>query len=474
MGVSNVLQTGKSGMITAKAGIATSGHNIANANTEGYTRQRVLSEADVSKQMAGQGGPYIGQGSKLSRIERINDEYIDKQLRQGSRDLSYHEEKQVFLNQVEDVFNEMGGDGLNRIVAKFFNDFRKLGMDPTSEAVRQSVRESSQGMVNDFRRIRKEVEDVRSHIDNRIDGNMRELNTYAKELADLNVHIHTAETQNNDANDLRDRRDLIAKKINAFVDISTSRDNEGNLNVDIRGVGPLVTGNQVQDYSTMRAPAQPEQGSPTNSVQIVRSRFSDQNISHNFQSGKIGALMEMRDQNISMVLDRLDQMAYSVSNAVNEIHQKGFTADGRTGLNYFHPVDGVDGAAANLALSADIHGSVNNIAAGLQPDAPGDNRNALAIANLQNIHMMNGGHTTVDDFYNSIISDVGVASSRNKEAVGQQQTIMTQLNKVRDQVSGVSIDEETTNLMQFQHAFDASAKVIKVADEMMDTVLKLR
>jgi flagellar hook-associated protein 1 FlgK len=87
---------------------------------------------------------------------------------------------------------------------------------------------------------------------------------------------------------------------------------------------------------------------------------------------------------------------------------------------------------------------------------------------------MNGGHTTIDDFYNSIVSEVGVASARNKEALGQQQSIITQLNRVRDQVSGVSIDEETTNLMQFQHAFDASARVIRVADEMMDTVLKLR
>jgi flagellar hook-associated protein 1 FlgK len=174
------------------------------------------------------------------------------------------------------------------------------------------------------------------------------------------------------------------------------------------------------------------------------------------------------------VLDRLDELAYSVANAVNEIHQKGFTQDGRTGVNFFEQIDTIGGAAQRLNLSRDIHGSVGNIAVGLQPDAPGDNRNALAIANLQNNHLMNDGKTTVDDFYNSIVSDVGVASGRNKEALGQQQSILTQLSKMRDQVSGVSIDEETTNLMQYQHAFDASARVIKVADEMMDTVLKLR
>jgi flagellar hook-associated protein 1 FlgK len=152
----------------------------------------------------------------------------------------------------------MNGDGLNRIVAKFYNDFRKLANEPSSEAIRQSVRESSQAMVNDFRRLRSEVDGIRGHIDNRIDGNMKELNSLAKELAGLNTHIHMAETMNNDANDLRDRRDLTIKKINSFVDISTHKDNEGNINVDVKGVGPLVTGGQVQDYSVARMAGVPE------------------------------------------------------------------------------------------------------------------------------------------------------------------------------------------------------------------------
>lgn len=474
MALTNVLQTGKSGMTTAKTGIATAGHNIANANTEGFTRQRIQSEAEASKQIAGQGGMYVGQGAKVSRIERINDDYIEKQLREGGRDLSYHEEKQVSLNQIEDVFNEMNGDGLNRIVAKFYNDFRKLGNEPSSEAIRQSVRESSQAMVNDFRRLRNEVDNVRGHIDNRIDGNMKELNGLAKELSTLNSRIRQAEVQGSDANDLRDRRDVTIKKINSFVDVSSHKDNEGNINVDIKGVGPLVTGSQVQEYSVARMAAVAETGSPENALQISRSAFSNQNITSQFKGGKLGALIETRDKTVSSVLQKLDELAFNVANAVNEIHQKGFTRDGKTGVDFFKPVGSVEGASRNLSLSDDIHESVGNIAVALQADAPGDNRNALAIANLQNVHLMNGGHTTVDDFYNSIVSDVGVSSARNREALGQQQGILTQLNKVRDQVSGVSIDEETTNLMQFQHAFDASARVIKIADDMMDTVLKLR
>jgi len=474
MGMLNVLQTGRSGMTTAKAGIATAGHNISNANTEGYSRQRVTSEAQVAQQMAGQGGPYVGEGSKIGRIERINDQYLEKQLREGGRDLAYHEEKQVFLNQTEDVFNEMNGDGLNRLVATFFNDFRKLSNDPTSEAIRQSVRESSQAMVNDFRRIRTEMEQIRSHVDNRIDGYMKELNTQAKELAELNVKIRTSEIAGNEANDLRDRRDQIVKKMNTYVDLSTHTDNNGMVSVDIKGVGPLVTGPNTEQYFVGREAAVPEEGSVDNSLQIARSEFSHNYVTSQFQGGKIGALIETRDKEISKVLHRLDDLAFSVSNAVNEIHQRGFTADGKTGVNFFKPIASQTGAAQMLALSDAVRGSVSNIAVALQPGAPGDNRNALALANLQNLHLMNQGKTTLDDFYNSIVSDVGVSNARNKEALGQQQSINTQLSKVRDQVSGVSIDEETTNLMQFQHAFDASARVIKTADEMLDTILSLK
>ena len=474
MALSNVFQTGKSGMTTAKAGIATAGHNIANASTEGFSRQRATSEAQITQQIAGQGGPYHGEGSKLSRIERINDNYLEKQLREGGRDLSYNEEKQMFLGQVEDVFNEMNGDGLNRLVARFFNDFRKLSSDPSSEAIRQAVRESSQAMVNDFKRIRTEVEQIRSHVDNRFEGNMKELTAFAKDVAELNNKIRIAEIQGNDANDLQDRRDVIIKKMNTLVDLSTTKDNNGMVNIDIRGVGPIVTGPNYESYHIGRAPAQPDQGSSANALQIARSPHSTEYLTDHFKNGKMGALIETRDKSISMVLDRLDQLAFSVANAVNELHEKGFTADGRTGVSYFTPMEGVDGAAQRLALSQDIHASVGNIAVALQPGAAGDNRNALAISNLQNVHLFNGGRTTIDDFYNSIVSDVGVASSRNNEALTQNRSILSQLGKMRDQVSGVSIDEETTNLMQYQHAFDASAKVIKTADEMLDTVLKLR
>lgn len=475
MSILNILQSGRSGMTTSKAGIATAGHNISNSGTEGYSRQRVQSEAQVSQQIKGDGGPYVGQGSKLSRIERVNDEYLEKQLRDGGRELAHSEEKQVFLSQMEDVFNEMNGDGLNRLISRYFNDFRKLSNDPSSEAIRQSVRESSNAMVNDFKRIRGELDSVRSHIDTRIEGNMKELNALAKDLGELNIRIKTAEIQGHTANDLQDSRDMVLKKMATYADLSIHKDNDGGMiAVDVKGVGPLVVGQNVEKYHLGRAPAQPDEGSPENSVQISRSEFSNKYITHQFQNGKIGALVEMRDKSIAAAVNKLDELAHAISTSVNEIHSKGVTTDGATGVQYFKQLSGVKDASKELALSDAVKNDVNMIAAGVSPNSPSDNRLALAIANLQNAHFMDGGKSTADDYYNSIVSDIGVASARNNEALGQQKGILTNMQKMRDQIAGVSIDEEVTNLMQYQHAFDASARVIKVADDMLDTVLKLR
>ncbi len=460
-------------MNASKAGIATSGHNITNANTEGFSRERVTQTADASEQKAAQGGPYIGRGAKLSKIERINDSYVEKHLREGTRDLAHYEEKKMVFGQIEDVFNEMNGDGLNRLVSRFFNEFRKLSNEPNSHAIRESVREASKAIVNDFQRIRKELVELQKHVDSRIEGGMKELNQLSEEMGELNLKIHRSEIQGHSPNDLLDRRDVVAKKMMTYFDLSTHKDEFGMMTLDVKGVGPLVTGPRSEQYFIGRTPANAESGKPENSLSIMRSPYSHDDISNQFKGGKLGALIEARDKSIGSIMDRLDQMAHAVSTAVNEIHQQGFTATGRQGVAFFKPINQVERAAEMISLSDDLNESANNIATAMAPNSPGDNRLAHALANLQNSRFFMDGTTTMDDFYNSMVSDVGVSAARNNEALSQQKTITNQLEKMRETISGVSIDEETTKLLQYQHAFNASARVIRVADEMLDTILNL-
>jgi flagellar hook-associated protein 1 FlgK len=472
MGVPNIFQTGRLGMQASKAAIATTGHNIANANTEGFSRQRVHTET-APPQQAGGSKALVGSGTLISSVERVNDEYIEKALRNSNRDLSHYEEKDLVLKQTEDIFNELNGAGVNRLLSRFFNEFRKLSNEPDNEAVRQSVREASQSLANDFHRIRADVEGVQAHIDARIEGHTQEVNALANDIRDLNTRIQHQELGGASANDLCDKRDVALKKLASFMDISSRKENNNQITVEIKGVGPLVVGPNAERTYVERTPAD-EQGKAENAYDLKTSASAAATITHAVKGGKIGALLEVRDQTLTTILDRLDELAMNVTNAVNEIHEQGFNRHGEQGISFFKPIDTKERAAEFFDLSDEVKNNVNNIAAAAVPDAAGDNRISLAISSLQGARLMNEGKATADDWYNSMVSEVGVAASKNQFALSQQRDIMTQLGKMRDQVSGVSIDEETANLMQFQHSFDASAKVIQVADELLKTVLELK
>ena len=459
-------------MVAAKTAIATAGHNIANSKTEGFSRQRVETAAADPHAVLGNHA-LIGTGTYVQRIGRVNDEFLEKQIRNGQRDLSHLEEKDMVLRQTEDIFNEMNGDGLNRLMSRFFNEFRKLSNEPENEAVRQSVREASAAMVNDFHRLRREVESVREHIDARLEGHVKEINAAADELKGLNMKIRQFTMGGTPTNDLEDKRDVVLKKLSTYMDLQSHQDNEGNYVVDIKGVGPLVVGPNAEKFEVHRSPADAE-GKSENALDLGTTASVNNIVTHRIKGGTIGALLEARDQILSTVLERVDDLAYSVSNAVNEIHEQGFTRHGAQNVQFFKPQGVKQRAAEFIDLSDAVRSSVNNIATAAIPDAPGDNRIAIAISGLQNQKIMSEGKATVDDWYNSIVGDVGVATARNRSGINQQKDIMTQLDKMRDQISGVSIDEETANLMQFQHTFDASAKVLQVADEMLKTVLELK
>jgi flagellar hook-associated protein 1 FlgK len=466
------MNTGRSGLVAAKASIATTGHNIANTNTEGYSRQRVLQGTDQPHPAVGNHG-FIGTGVLINRVERLNDEYVEKQIRNGNRELAHMEEKDLALRQTEDIFNESNGDGINRLMARFFNEFRKLSNEPDNEAIRQAVREGAQSLVNDFHRIRKEVDDVRSHIDSRVEGFVKEVNSLAETIRDLNSRIQVIEVSGASANDLLDKRDLAVKQLAANVEVNVYKDRQGNVNIDLANVGPLVTGPNCEKILVRRTEAD-GQGKPENALTLSTSANANGDITHVLKGGKIGALLQTRDQTLSTVLDRLDELAFNLTSSVNEIHTQGFSREGLQGIHFFKPSEGKFRASEFISLSDHVKESAGNIAAAAIPDAPGDNRIAIAISGLQGARIMNGGKSTADDFYNSIISDVGVATNKNRSGMNQQKDIVTQLGKMREQISGVSLDEEAANLLQFQHAFDASAKVIQVADEMLKTVLDLK
>ena len=235
----------------------------------------------------------------------------------------------------------------------------------------------------------------------------------------------------------------------------------------------MITGPNMYKLGVQRTPAD-EDGKPVNSYSLTLEGHASKDLSHIIKGGKVGALLDVRDQTLNTVLARVDELASVITQSVNAIHSEGYTRDGAKGVAFFKPLNQSERAASFMDLSDAVKYDVNNIAAAGMPDSPSDNRIAIAISQIQNMRIMDGGKSSIDDYYNGIVGDVGVISSRNKEAMTQQKDIQMQLEKLREQTSGVSMDEETANLLQYQRAFDASAKVIQVADECLKTILDLK
>ena len=472
MAIPRISSIGISGINAAKAGIATTGHNITNANTEGYSRQRVITQAE-SPLGVYHGHNIIGSGTKIARVERINDAYLEKQIRNSNKDVSHFQEKDLALKQVEEIFNEMNGEGLNRLVSKFFNEFRRLSQEPENPALRESVREATLAMVNDFHRISKELTSVREHIDSRVEASVGEINSFLAEIGELNQMIRKHEISGASPNGLLDQRDEVLKKLSSYLNISTHHDKNGNLNVDLQGGGPLLSAVFPERLSVSRTP-EDSLGKRDNTLDVFSSGNVNSKITHTLRGGKLGALIEVRDQTLAQVSDQLDALAFSLVSAVNDIHTQGYTLDGLTGVSFFKPLDFQARASEWISLSDEVLENSKNIVTAATFGSPGDNRMALAVANLQSSKLMDFGRVSVDDWYDSMVSQVGVMAAKNRFTLGQEKDVLTQLNKIREQVSGVSIDEETAQLMQYQHAFDASAKVVQVADEMLKTILSMR
>ncbi|MEW6056016.1 MAG: flagellar hook-associated protein FlgK [Bdellovibrionota bacterium] len=467
----NIFNTGKSGLFASRSALATTGHNISNVNTEGYSRQRV---EQVSAPPAQIGNTVYGTGTWVKNVHRINDEYLTRQIGNEMKLMGQYEETDIALSQAEAVFNEIGNAGMNRLIAKFFNEFRKLGNEPESEALRATVRESSEQLIGDFKRISRNIREIQKNIDTRIDANVRQANELVQRIAKINEEIKRYEVKGGQAADLRDARDVAVKKLSNIIDVGVATNEKGEFTISVAGIGPLVSGSLFNKIYTQSAKANDETGQPENSLNIYLENLVSPNITHKLKTGKLGGLVDTRDKLLGGAMKRIDELAFTFASKINQIHREGYNISGGTGVNFFKEPEKINQAAELIQLSDQVRKDANNIATALAPDSPGDNRLVQFIAKLQHAKVVGNGSSTLDDYYNATVADLATVTQKNKQVLEHQGYIIGQLEKFRESVSGVSLDEETTNLVQFQHAFDASAKVIKVADEMLDTVLSIR
>jgi flagellar hook-associated protein 1 FlgK len=465
----NMFNIGRSGLMVSKQAMTTTGHNIANVNTEGFSRQTVDQTAGPTIPA---GRLTFGTGAWAKQVSRVSDEYLERRIQGEHKNFANVEEKDIYLQQTEQIFNESNNDGLNQLATRFFNEFRKLSSDPANTAVRASVREASNQLTADVNRMDTELKEVARNIDARIEGYVREVNSLSKEIRDLNLLIEKAEMGGGTAADLLDKRDLALKKLGAMADISTSKDNNGRVTVTMAGHIAVVVGENVNELEVMRTPPDPASGKKEGGLDIFVREPVPHKLTDKIKTGRLGGLLQVRDQDIVAAQDKIDKVAYLITREVNNIHRQGFGLDGGSNRVFFQDLSGEQHAAQKMKISADIMNNLDAIAAAKEPGAPSDNRVSVALSGIGDLKGLgNDTNSSILDVYNGMVSELAVKTQANSKSLVFQKDVLSQLENVREGLVGVNLDEETANLVRFQHAYAASAKVLSVADEMLQTVI---
>lgn len=470
--ISAMMDTGRRSMMNSQTALQTAGHNIANKSTEGYSRQRV--ELQTSEAI-GSGKLRIGTGSKTALVTRTNNPYLEKQIGGEQAKLGYYQGKGEAMIRVEQVYNEQINKGLSSYLGEFFNAFREFSNNPENLATRTQVKETAEFVTRDFKRVSGQLSDIQRDIDQQIITHVAEINEITREIGKLNEKVQTVQIAGGPANDERDRRDLLIKQLGEKINIRWAEGEDGMVTISAGNSAILVAGYDSKTLEAKSTPATENKGEGSVDV-IFRNTESSTPvvITGQVTGGKIGGLLEVRDRMINDLHASVDNMALNLGESVNAIHRQGVDAYDKQAGDFFVFKEGGEHLASGMMLASAVREDVSRIAAGLIPNAPADNRVASRIAQLQNSAIMDEGRFTLDDFYNSMVGQVGIQTKRTQSAEAAQNDIVKQLSNIRESISGVSLDEETTKLIEYQKSFDASARLIRTADEMMDTVLNLK
>ncbi|MEM7409216.1 MAG: flagellar hook-associated protein FlgK [Myxococcota bacterium] len=474
-----ILGVAERGMSVTSLGIRTAGHNIANVNTEGFSQQRQVTAPGFP--INTDAGP-LGTGVEQLTIERITDFFVQRQLmREGSR-LGANDTQTQALREIETILDEQSGPGLSAALSSFYDSFDDLAnaTTPGAPVERAAVVTAGQALVDQFGSLDAQLRDVMVGLDNGIANAVPAINELTARIAELNEQIVATEVRA-PANDLRDMRELAMRQLSELVDVQSYENDDGAVAVTLSNGAALVEGTSAKTLVTTGSPGNPfNPGFASVAVQDGGNLFD---VTADIGSGRLGGLLRSRDTLVPAAIRSLDTLAYNLANSVNTVHQGGVGLDASTGNDFFTAPAAVEDAAANLALDATILASTDAIAAGTTSQSL-DNRNAQTLAELRGQRSAlflpgdppgpaSGPSRSILEHAGAVISDIGQQSRTQQLSFDQQTRILEGLQSRRDSVSGVSIDEETTRLIELQAAFQANARVVSVVDTLMQDVLGL-
>jgi flagellar hook-associated protein 1 FlgK len=452
MALSIGLNTAMRALLTQQQGMDVTAHNVANLNTVGYSRQRAHLEAVMPAGM-----PPVGGGVQVQSIERIRDLFVDFQLRTESGAEGSYRVQADSLAMAELALGEPGDGGTRNLLTSFFNAWRDLANAPEETAARQAVLQTGSSLTLAAQRISTSFEALRDDANDRIAGLAQEMNALASEIAALNEQIVTLRVAGDPASDLTDRRDLALDRLSEIADIQYQERDTGRVDVYIAGRA-LVSGNTTTALYV-------DPNIANNNYFDVK--WQSDNTVAQFNGGEMHGLHVQRDTDLPARTADFNTFVGQLITDVNAAHAAGFALDGvTTGTTFFAGTD-----ASDIVIDAAVLADPTLIAAATLGAAPGDNSNAHTIADLQFATTLSAGTQTYEGFYSGIVTRLGTDARDTRAVADSQQLLMNRIDALRQSISGVNLDEEMVQMVQYQRAYEAASQIIRKIDEMLDQLI---
>lgn len=464
MSITSILNIAKNSLLATQTSIQTTSHNIANVNTKGYSRQEaVLEEATPIPTDIG----FMGDGVRVKGIIRYADKHLENVIADKNSSLDQYETVEKYLTRIESVYNDNNSQ-LSSKISQFFNGWHDLSTDPTSVPVRTNIAMKGENLARTIRDMYDELKGLQLELDNNITREVGEINNLLKSIAELNNKVFQGGISGGEAGDYMDQRAELFKSLSGKMDVMSVEDPHGRLTI-LTGQGKvLVDGNQHWDLAAI-------QNGQTGFQDVAWTDSSGNkvDITGEIRAGKLKALMDTRDSTIGdTLIGDLDELARSLMTEVNQIHRGGVNLNGTTDVPFFTVLTG--DYAKDMRVNQTVAGDVRNIASTSSALNPTDNDIAVAMAALgEQTLSINGMPTTFGGYVASMVSDVGQLTSNAKDAAEYERDTMQIMEKQREAISGVSIDEEMANLIKFQHAYTASARLFTIADKLFETLVNM-
>ena len=471
--LASALEIGRSALRTQQIGLNVTGNNIANVNTPGYSRK----SPNITTALTVDG---LGTGVKVASLSRARDRFLDGQVRFENSALGKFEALERAMTTIEAIFTEMAGGGatepgsifnqssgsaLSGAFSRFFNSFQDLANNPESRAGRASVRQEAVFMTEQFNRMHDQMAYLQQDIETEFRNIIDEANRLTKQIAKLNVKIPALKkTPTDTVGDLEDERDQMIEELSKIVLVNAREEVDGTTTILVAlGEGIELVQKGIAMDLGIRSVVR-------NNATVSDLVLASDGRKVDPGGGSLGGLIEARDVKIASFQESLDTLAATVVEQVNAIHSGGFGLDGSSGTEFFEPTQTT---ARLIEVSDAIKNDLDKIAASTSATGQGDGSNALALSDIRLSQVLGGGTRTIEEFYSGLVGRVGAEAKQVFTDAEGQRLVSEQLYNRRQNVRGVSINEEATGLILFQRAYQAAARIITIVDEMLETTLNM-